>query len=415
MTARSSLSRFGAVVLMTAPSAAQITYRIADLTEAAAPLGVAQCEGRAINDDGRIVGFELIPDDSFTARAIVWNHDGGVELPAALPGDNSSYAFGVGEDGTVCGTSELVTVTIVGHQLRITIDGKAAVWQAGAITNLNALVTGGDALNLRIALGRNGAGQYFGQATPVGGTEFRGFRFELDGEVTECVGLGVPAAMNHSGQLAGYGGSQSHALFWDAGVLTDLHRNPPLTGVTSRAWGLNDAGLIVGEAQFHISQPEQATLWDGANIVRLVPEFVRPQGIATSVNNRGQIIGFYINLDDLGDVWHGFLYEGGTRIDLLEHVDPLLGWEQLYPFDINEKGRIVGGGIRNGELGHGFVMTPIIPGDLDGDADVDLSDLGTLLSDYGCAGGACPGDADGDGDTDLSDLGIVLANYGTNV
>lgn len=53
-----------------------------------------------------------------------------------------------------------------------------------------------------------------------------------------------------------------------------------------------------------------------------------------------------------------------------------------------------------------------LDGDLDGDGDVDQSDLGIMLSDYGCTGGDCPGDADGDGDTDQSDLGILLANYG---
>lgn len=55
------------------------------------------------------------------------------------------------------------------------------------------------------------------------------------------------------------------------------------------------------------------------------------------------------------------------------------------------------------------------PGDLDGDGDVDQSDLGILLSDYGCVSPPepdCPGDADGDGDTDQSDLGILLGAYG---
>ena len=53
-----------------------------------------------------------------------------------------------------------------------------------------------------------------------------------------------------------------------------------------------------------------------------------------------------------------------------------------------------------------------VPGDLDGDGDVDQQDLGILLADYGCTGGDCPGDCDGDGDTDQADLGILLANWG---
>ena len=75
----------------------------------------------------------------------------------------------------------------------------------------------------------------------------------------------------------------------------------------------------------------------------------------------------------------------------------------------------------------GWVVTPaptitsieIIPvggycvGDLDGDGDTDLADLGILLADFGCPQpGPCAGDLDGDGDTDLADLGILLADFG---
>lgn len=52
---------------------------------------------------------------------------------------------------------------------------------------------------------------------------------------------------------------------------------------------------------------------------------------------------------------------------------------------------------------------PDLEGDLDGDCDVDLSDLAILLGAYGIDDG---GDLDGDGDTDLSDLAQLLANYG---
>ena len=49
-------------------------------------------------------------------------------------------------------------------------------------------------------------------------------------------------------------------------------------------------------------------------------------------------------------------------------------------------------------------------GDLDGDNDVDLTDLAMLLSDFDCTGG-CSGDVDGDGDTDLTDLAMLLADF----
>jgi hypothetical protein len=57
-----------------------------------------------------------------------------------------------------------------------------------------------------------------------------------------------------------------------------------------------------------------------------------------------------------------------------------------------------------------------VPGDVDEDGDVDLSDLAALLSAYG----ACSedprylpqADIDGNGCVELSDLAALLANYG---
>jgi len=59
-----------------------------------------------------------------------------------------------------------------------------------------------------------------------------------------------------------------------------------------------------------------------------------------------------------------------------------------------------------------WAVSEAVPGDLDGDGDVDHADLGILLADWGCTGGNCPGDCDNDGDTDHADLGILLANFG---
>ena len=55
-----------------------------------------------------------------------------------------------------------------------------------------------------------------------------------------------------------------------------------------------------------------------------------------------------------------------------------------------------------------------ILGDLDGDGDVDLSDLAQLIANYGTQSGVTywMGDLDGDEDADLSDLALLLAQYG---
>jgi hypothetical protein len=61
--------------------------------------------------------------------------------------------------------------------------------------------------------------------------------------------------------------------------------------------------------------------------------------------------------------------------------------------------------------------TPSIPGDLDGDCDVDIADLAATLSVYGCCvSQTCylpVADINADGCIDLTDLTGLLSNFGT--
>ncbi len=58
-------------------------------------------------------------------------------------------------------------------------------------------------------------------------------------------------------------------------------------------------------------------------------------------------------------------------------------------------------------------VSPQLPGDLDGDDDVDLSDLAALLGNFGLTGVTpADGDLDADGDVDLTDLSTLLGNFG---
>lgn len=62
------------------------------------------------------------------------------------------------------------------------------------------------------------------------------------------------------------------------------------------------------------------------------------------------------------------------------------------------------------------VVAPPCLGDLNGDQAVNLTDLATLLANFGVGSGATPamGDIDGDGDIDLTDLATLLARFGTS-
>jgi len=58
-----------------------------------------------------------------------------------------------------------------------------------------------------------------------------------------------------------------------------------------------------------------------------------------------------------------------------------------------------------------------VPGDTDGDGDVDLDDLFAVRNNFGAATGAtlADGDTDGDGDVDLDDLFTVRNNFGAGL
>lgn len=55
--------------------------------------------------------------------------------------------------------------------------------------------------------------------------------------------------------------------------------------------------------------------------------------------------------------------------------------------------------------------SPVIPGDLDGDKDIDIFDYNLLLTNFGTRGQDVPGDINRDGVVDVSDLSILLSNF----
>ncbi len=63
----------------------------------------------------------------------------------------------------------------------------------------------------------------------------------------------------------------------------------------------------------------------------------------------------------------------------------------------------------SGRYTNELVFSPTLPGDFDGDGDVDAGDLAHMLASWGAPGG----DLDGDGVTTGADLAILLASWGT--
>ena len=73
----------------------------------------------------------------------------------------------------------------------------------------------------------------------------------------------------------------------------------------------------------------------------------------------------------------------------------------------------MGGGLRNGQWGRAFLMTPrpACPWDLDQDGAVAIGDFLGLLGAWGSNPGGPP-DFDGDGTVGISDFLALLAHWG---
>jgi probable HAF family extracellular repeat protein len=80
----------------------------------------------AINDSGQVVGWSDLPGDA-TTHAFLWQ-DGNMTDLGTLPGDTSSFAYGINDSGQVVGQS-------------CDQDGncRAFLWQRGSMTDLNSL------------------------------------------------------------------------------------------------------------------------------------------------------------------------------------------------------------------------------------------------------------------------------------
>jgi uncharacterized membrane protein len=154
--------------------------------------------------------------------------------------------------------------------------------------------------------------------------------------------------INNSGDVAGdfSDGSNSprRASAWEEDVRVDLPMLPGHT--TSSAMGLNDLGQVVGwsgptDGSIY-PEASSAVLWEGGTVQDLVALPGAKISLAIDINDRGEIIG---TSGDKPVVW---------QCGQIQDINSLLigrdsSWQIVEVSDINNHGRIVGIGIKDGK------------------------------------------------------------------
>jgi len=126
------------------------------------------------------------------------------------------------------------------------------------------------------------------------------------------------------------------------------------------------------------------------------------------------IAGKYFYADYCAGEIFSLRYDGVSVTELVDHTAELgRGTQTVVSFGEDANGELYLCDQGNGEILKIVVAVSACPGDTDGDNDVDISDLGIVLAQFGTSGGGLQGDVNQDGAVDITDLGIVLANFGS--
>jgi probable HAF family extracellular repeat protein len=161
-------------------------------------------------------------------------------------------------------------------------------------------------------------------------------------EQGEAVGLAETAAPDPDGEdFCGFGTNLTCRPFiWQNGVKRAL---PTLGGNNGLATAINDRGQIAGKAQTTVTdsgcppyQIAPPVLWEKGRVQQLPTVARDPDGWAEGINDRGQIVG---GTGTCSQNNHAVLWENGSVVELPNLGNTSLGNEA---FAINNRGEIAG-------------------------------------------------------------------------
>jgi probable HAF family extracellular repeat protein len=364
-----------------------LQYAVTDL----GTLGGTTSVPAAINSAGEVVGWSYT--SSGAQHAFLYANGTMTDL-GTLPGYPQSTATGINDLGQ-----------IVGNVSSSASDTELGFVYTGAV--MAALGTLGGSSSS--ASGINDSGEVVGASTLPGNNVYHAFLFSA-GTMTDLTpglttGYSLAACINQGGLAAGI--VNNHAAVFSAGTTTVIDSS---WSEGSEVYGMNANGEIVGNA-ISIDSPQD------------VFGFVYSNGTVTNLgtadagglNDYGQLVGA-VAVPSNGIVY-GALWQSASAspINLNGLISPSSHWNLGPAEGINNAGEIVGRGVNPEGQIDAYLLTPLEPGDANGDGRVDINDLTIVLANFGQSGCAwSQGCMDGDpaGAVDVDDLTIVLSNFG---
>ena len=237
-----------------------------------------------VNAAGDLTGFVQTPNDPSTVQAMRYTEAGGAEALGSLGG--SSYGVGINRWGQVAGWSYAGSVFYLRAFLATPGQGLQDLGTLGGSTSF--------------ATGINDAGQVAGHSEATGG-RWHAFRFTPGQGMRD---LGTPAdifmsagGINAAGQVVGRmdrSGTPTHAFRYTDGIgLEDLHTMA--TGA-SIAVDINDAGAVVGYFFSPGATSPRAFVYTDADGMVDLNTLIDPESgwvltFAWGINNAGEIVG----------------------------------------------------------------------------------------------------------------------------
>lgn len=288
----------------------------------------------SIANDGTVVGAAETTAGS--SCPIIWREGRarGVPLP---PGFTSGSANAINSSGVVAGNA------YAGESANSPPD-QAYVWSGGEAKRIDrgpGSRSGTSAINdAGQVVGHFGGGKdedrsflWTGGATQDLGAfpddEYsRVFAHDLNNQGV-VVGAAIPPYENEEGiRLRG-----SAAFVWQNGTMKPLFTDGNIR--ESAAYGINDAGQIVGELTPRTPEKGRAFVWSAGGVTLLDTLPGWHQSSASAINRRGQVVGiiWIANRGSRAVLWEA----GGVR-----ELGDLPGTKSSEASDINDHGQVVG-------------------------------------------------------------------------